>query len=204
VVVRANLARKGESKIDILKLLEELEAIADRLSRRVIKLISGKELDQLFSLINRIRATLPEEVDRASRITGDGERILARAREEAANVTTNAQREAENLSQSAHRDADEILSQARAESERIILQAKEQAAVLVSGDEISRQASEQAQQILTRAEQEGMEMRRQSDEYAKKVFANLEDYTAKVLGHVRTSRERLEEASAVQPTPKQK
>jgi len=45
--------------------------------------ISGKDLDRMFALINRIRAALPEEVDRASRITEESEKIISRARQEA-------------------------------------------------------------------------------------------------------------------------
>ena len=85
-----------------------------------------------------------------------------------------------------------------------LLQAKEQAQLLVASDEITRQADEQAEQILARAQQEATEVRRQCDDYAKRLFANLEDYTARVLGHIRSSRERLEGDVAPSTAQKQR
>ena len=67
---------------DVLKLLDKLEDLADgaiEFWHRAWGLI----LDEFHMLTNKIRASLPDEVRRASRVAGDSDRIVSAARDEA-------------------------------------------------------------------------------------------------------------------------
>jgi hypothetical protein len=156
--------------IDILKLLDQLEDLIDKHPFKLFHRAYGVDLDQFFTLTNRIRATLPEEVKRATQVSRDTERIIAAAKDEAQRITDRAERE-------------------RAQTMR---EAQEQAALLVSNDEITRQAQEQAADILRRADQEAAEMRQEMDGYARQVLSGLEAYTRRVLAAVQKGKEKLE------------
>jgi cell division septum initiation protein DivIVA len=79
--------------------------------------------DRLYSLIDQMRMSIPEEVKRANRVEAEKERIMAQAQEEADRIRDLAKQEAGDLVQrdpilvSAQPRSDTILERARREAE---------------------------------------------------------------------------------------
>jgi len=162
-----------DAEVDILKLLDRLEEQVEQ-SMHLFNKAMFVDLDEFFVLTNKIRASLPDEVKRASRLASDGDRMVAAAREEAAR----------------------ILDQARAEATGMTEEARRQAAVLVDSSEIKRLATTQAREIIGAAEVTAREVRYGADEYSREVLANMENYTARIMGTIQRGREKLEERLA--------
>lgn len=154
---------------DILRLLDDLEELADSATLFMGKRW-GLDDEEFHVLINKIRASLPDEVRRASRVMNDSDKMVASAREEA-NVIT---------------------EQAAEEAGRIVEEAKQMAARLVDTSEINKLAKSQAQEIMANAESNAREVKRGADEYAKEVLSAIENHLAKVMGTLQKGREKLD------------
>jgi vacuolar-type H+-ATPase subunit H len=161
----------NRDRIDILRLLDELEELIEDKTVKVFHRIWGLSEDEFFMLTNKIRASLPEEVKKANRAAADSDRIMAAAREE----------------------AEVILNNARLEARRIMDEAKSEATHLVDTSEISKLATVQAREIVSGAENSAREIRRGADEYATQVLSGLEDHLAKLTGSCQRGREKLEQ-----------
>lgn len=159
-------------EVDILKLLDKLEDIVDdSVYFEVWGRAYGVRTEEFHMLINKIRASLPDEVRTATRLANDSDKIVGAAREEARI----------------------IVDHAREESGRLLEDAKAQVARLVESSEINRLATAQAREIVASAEASAREVRRGSDEYAREVLANLENFTTKLMGTIQRGREKLEQ-----------
>jgi len=85
----------------------------------------GIDENEFFTLVNRLRASLPEELKEAARISQEAERIMAEAHERAAKIMSDAREQAallvsqDEIIKHAQRQAEEIISQAQQESARI-------------------------------------------------------------------------------------
>ncbi|MER3475221.1 MAG: hypothetical protein C4335_14650 [Armatimonadota bacterium] len=159
--------------IEILQLLKQLEELVEKTRYiALLKLTYGLDHDEFFVLVNRIRASLPEDVKRASNVTRERERILESAREE----------------------ANHIIEESRAEASRIVEEARLQAQRLVEQSEIVLMAKEQARQIVASAQEDARQIRRGADEYARDVLNNLEAVLAKAIGTIQRGKEKLEES----------
>ena len=169
-VQRSPFLAERDAEVDILKLLDRLEEQVEGATHLFNKAVFV-DLDEFFVLTNKIRASLPDEVKRASRLANDGDRIVAAARDEAAR----------------------ILEQARAEAAGISEEARTQVALLVDSSEIKRLAASQAKEIIAAAETTAREVRYGADEYSREVLANLENYTAQIIGTIQRGREKLED-----------
>lgn len=166
------------SQDDVLRLLDNLEEMAEDAPKFMGK-TWGLDADDFFALTNKIRASLPDEMRRASRVANDSDKIVAAAKEE----------------------AEMILEQAREEAERVVEDARQMAAKLVDTSEINRLAKAQAQDIMANAESASREVRRGADEYAMEVLAAIENHLAKVMGTMQKGREKLEmRINAQQPS----
>lgn len=161
------------SEVDVLKMLDKLEELVEG-SVHLFNKAMFVDLEEFFVLTNRIRASLPEEVKRASRVAIDTDKIVASAREEAAQMGEEASREVA----------------------RIIDAAKTEAARLVDTSEISRLALAQGKEIVAASEATAKEVRSGADEYAKEVLIGLENFTAKIIGTIQRGREKLEQREA--------
>ena len=157
-------------EVDIYKLLDKLEAIAEA-GYEFWGRTWGVKTEEIHMLINKIRASLPDEVRAATRLASDTDKIVGTAKEEARIFVENA----------------------REEAARIVEQAKAQAEQLVETSEINRLATAQAREIVASAESSAREIRRGADEYAREVLANLENFTAKLMGTIQRGREKLEQ-----------
>ncbi|MDH7600920.1 MAG: hypothetical protein QHI38_02095 [Armatimonadota bacterium] len=178
---RVNYYGGLQSQEDILKLLDSLEELAEK-SYSLFGKAWGLDLEEFHMLVNKIRASLPDQVRRASRMATDSDKIIASAKEEAEAIIQNANKEAE----------------------RIVAEARQMAAKLVDTSEINQMAKAQAQEILANAEKTARETRRGADEYAREVLAAIENHLAKVMSTLQKGREKLEsriDAEKSEPEP---
>jgi cell division septum initiation protein DivIVA len=159
----------GGKTIDILKMLDQLEELVEN-SRELFGRAYGVNKDQFFMLTNKIRASLPDEVKKASRIANESERMLASARQDASVIVEDARRE-----------GTKITEEARREQQR-----------LLADSEIHRLAAAQARELVESAQKNAQACREGADEYAREVLDDLEDFLTKFLGAVRRGKESLE------------
>lgn len=102
----------------------------DRLERivaegRRIPLLAGKVLvpeDDIYALIDEIRASLPEEIKQARWVTKERERLLDEARQEAEGIIENARADAARLAEEST-----VIEQARQVAREITAGAREYA-----------------------------------------------------------------------------
>jgi len=158
-------------EVDILKLLDKLEDTVESNFFEIWGRAYGIKTEEFHMLINKIRASLPDEVRTATRLASDTDKIVGVAKEEARIILENA----------------------REEAARVVDDAKSQAEKLVETSEINRLATAQAREIVASAEASAREIRRGADEYAREVLANLENFTAKLMGTIQRGREKLEQ-----------
>lgn len=121
----------------VLKIIDDMSDYIDShnagpLSRDKIKISK----DGLFNYIDRIRQTLPNELEEASKITKAKNEILKAAKNKAAQIETEAQHQLREMIKE-----DEVVVAADKEAELIIADAEKQA------DEIVKEAEEMANQI---------------------------------------------------------
>jgi hypothetical protein len=169
-VQKRNFIGDRSSEVDVLKMLDKLEGLVEG-AVHLFNKAWFVDLEEFFVLTNRIRASLPEEVKRASRVAVDSDRIVGSAREEAAHMS----------------------EQARIEAVRVVESAREEAARLVDSSEINRLATAQAKEIVAASEQTAREVRGGADEYAKEVLTSLENFAAKIIGTIQRGRDKLEQ-----------
>ncbi|MGD2048249.1 MAG: hypothetical protein PVH03_02080 [Chloroflexota bacterium] len=113
--------------MDIQHLVDRLEqTLAD--SRR-LPLSSNLVVDEarIYSIVDQMRVSIPEEIKRANRVEAEKERILAQAQEEAERIRELAKQEAAEL---VRRDAIMVSSQQRADA--ILERARREAEVMRS------------------------------------------------------------------------
>lgn len=125
-------------RMNLLVLIDQLEAMVERAPE--VPLV-GKVLidgDELYDLVDIIRAAIPEDVRKAQTASSEKDRMLAEGQEQAEQMITKAEEYAIKLvSQS------EIYRQAEEESRIILDEAKQKA------QEIEKEALQFADQIFT-------------------------------------------------------
>lgn len=163
------MSGRGSQQEDILKLLDGLEELAES-AYSFFGRAWGIDLEEFHMLTNKIRASLPDEVRRASRVANDSDKIVAAAKEEAAVITERATEEAN----------------------RVVEEARQMAAKLIDTSEINRLAKAQALDIMSHSEATAREVKRGADEYAREVLASIENHLANVMGTLQKGREKLE------------
>ena len=84
-----------------------------------------------------------------------------------------------------------ILSDAKQEADRIIRKAEERAAKLVSQQEITRQATEKANQILMNAQTKYTELCNSTNEYVDSMLTRVEELLTKDIADVKKARSAL-------------
>lgn len=155
--------------IDVPKLIDRLEDLVEG-SRHFFNKAWGIDLEEFYILTNKIKASLPDDVRKATRLTKDSQRITDEARME----------------------AEQILERAKKEAERLLTDAKSEADRLMDSHEIARLATTQAKEVVAQAEQNATEMRRGADDYALDVLTRLENEVARAMTTIQKGREKLE------------
>jgi vacuolar-type H+-ATPase subunit H len=164
------------TRFEVLKLLEELEEYVEG-SKQVMNKALFVDLDEFFARTNKIKASVPDEIKRATRISRDSQRIVEDAKEEARRV----------------------LEESRQEAEQIIAAARGEATRLVEEHEITRLATEKAAEILSQSERQSEEIRHGALAYAREVLNNLEGSVTTVLTSIHNGQRQLSVEPATEP-----
>jgi hypothetical protein len=131
--------------VDILKLLTELESLVEKTRHGPMGMLLGFPEDQFHMTVMKIRANLPEEMKRASKLVREHERIVEESRQYAEQMKDEARRLALADTERARAELAQVREQTLAEAERLRT---------VSDDEIARvqeSAKHEAQRILEEA-----------------------------------------------------
>src|SRR5579875_2964957 len=111
--------------MDILKLLNELEdMIEGTKSLGIGGLAINFHQDDFLDVTNKIRASLPEDLKRASRVTAASEQIVDGAREAAERTLEEAGVEAEQITREARANAERILRDVEAQANKMSMSAE--------------------------------------------------------------------------------
>lgn len=135
--------------VDIMFLIDRLEELIQKGTHVPFTSLTLVNEDDILSIIDQLRISIPQEVEEAQRIVQEKERIIARAREEAEKILGQAQERAASLA-----DEHEIVKRAEARARTIEERARRQAGELRRGAdeyalEVLRQLEEQLNRILT-------------------------------------------------------
>ena len=109
--------------MDILKLLNELERLIEE-QKTLMGITYNFHPDDFLDITNKIRATLPEEVKRASRVTAESDKIVDGARETAEQTLDEATSEADQIIRESRANAERMLREAEAHSNKMTLAAE--------------------------------------------------------------------------------
>jgi len=158
--------------MDILALIEELELMGEAGEKwytRIIPGFIGKSVmnaEEFFDLVHRLRSALPEEMNVASKVSRDRERILQEAHEERA---------------------------------KILGASREQAQLLISNDEIVKQAEQRAGEVLDEARVDAQAVRAEAETWARGIVERLDNYVNRISATVdKTRKALLSEPAAVE------
>jgi vacuolar-type H+-ATPase subunit E/Vma4 len=124
------------------------------------------DVDDVMDYTHQIRASLPQQIQRADQITREKDRILEEAREQAERMVTEAAEQAE----------------------LTIRKAQDESRILVANHEITRLSTQEGQRIVEQARQEAEAMRQGALEYARNVLSKLNtsiDALDTQMGHVK-------------------
>lgn len=140
--------------MDILYLIDRLDnLIASSRRMPLLNQIMLKEGD-ILSIVDQMRASIPDEIKQARRIVQEKERVLSQAQAEASNLLTQARLEAEHAL-----EREGLLEAAEARSQEIIQQAKER-----------------SQAILRHAEEEAERLKIEADSYVTESLRALREH----------------------------
>ncbi|MBZ0290158.1 MAG: hypothetical protein K8I30_21220 [Anaerolineae bacterium] len=115
--------------MDIQHLVDRLEDLIDEGRHVPFSKYTMIDEERALEIIDQMRISIPEEIEKSSRVLATRDRILAQANEEAARVVQIARQKGESMLdqevsvQAAHNRAANIVEQARQEAERIIAEA---------------------------------------------------------------------------------
>lgn len=112
--------------MDIIKLLNELERLIDE-QKTVMGLAWNFHPEDYHDITNKIRASLPEDVKKASRVTAESDKIVDGARETAEQTLEDATVEADEIVREARINAERHLRETEAETNKMNMTAESQA-----------------------------------------------------------------------------
>ncbi len=115
--------------MDIQHLVDRLEDLIDEGRHVPFSKFTMIDEERALEIIDQMRISIPEEIEKAARVLAQRDRVLAQANEEAARVVQQARLKSEDLLdqevsvQAAHNRAANIIEQARQEAESIVAEA---------------------------------------------------------------------------------
>ncbi|MBZ0298592.1 MAG: hypothetical protein K8J31_02575, partial [Anaerolineae bacterium] len=115
--------------MDIQHLVDRLEDLIDEGRHIPFSKFTMIDEERALEIIDQMRISVPEEIEKASRILATRDRVMAQANEEAARVVQLARKKSEDMLdqevsvQAAHNRAANIIEQARQEAENIVAEA---------------------------------------------------------------------------------
>ena len=149
--------------MEILSLLDEMEAMADKGERwycRIPPFIGKTVMNaaDVFELIHEMRSSLPQEMTEATQLA---------------------------------RDRDKIIEEAQEQRAKIIEAARGQAQLMTSNDELVKQAEIKAQTIVNEAQVEANSIRSDAEAWARGMVERLENYTDRIQATVQQTKKVL-------------
>ena len=115
--------------MDIQHLVDRLEDLIDEGRHMPFSKFTMIDEERALEIIDQMRISIPEEIEKAARVLAQRDRVLAQANEEAARVVQQARKRSEDMLdqevsvQAAHNRAANIIEQARQEAEAIVAEA---------------------------------------------------------------------------------
>lgn len=157
-------------KYETLGIIEDLKAMLEGARHFMGNMIVlGLDLDECYATLERLKATIPTEIQRAQSII---------------------QRQ-EIITQNANDHAQHTISSAQTQAQQMLESASAQASAMVEENTIVAQAMDRANQIVAEAEAKSYDLRTGADDYARDVLNRVEEYLAKSLGTVQRGKEQL-------------
>ena len=190
---------------DIFRLLSELEDLIDKAPKKLGMMFRFDE-DRFHMTILKIRANLPEEMKRASKLARESERIveesrshaeqiiqdtrrqavseLERGKQDAVKLRESTQTELNAMKKSTQIEADRLKREAEREAEKLVFEANAKALQLV--EEAKQRASELVTEnvIMQEAQIQAQEQLYRADQEAHSVKRGADDYARDVLANL--------------------
>jgi hypothetical protein len=167
--------------MDILRMIEDLRVELET-PKQFGPIIWRLDRDECIMLLSKIRASLPEQVKSADKLTRESERILSSAQQDASQAIDRARKEAEKIKTDAQAEAQRMLEQASIQQER-----------MVAESEVLRIAQVQAKEALEKSQDEIVGLKRGADHYAADVLDELEQAVSRVMVTIQNGKERLDD-----------
>ena len=149
--------------VDILKLLTELEDQIETTRKGPFGTMIGFNEDKFHMAIMKIRANLPEEMKRASKLARDQERLVEETRESAERIKGDSHQAAFLELERGKKEAAQLREQARIEAEQLrgnasgaLIQAR--AAAEREAQQILEAAQAQCRQLVAEARQQAKQL----------------------------------------------
>ncbi|MEM6285100.1 MAG: ATP synthase F0 subunit B [Chloroflexota bacterium] len=133
--------------MDIQHLVDRLEDLVDEGRHMPMSKYTLIDEERALELIDQMRISIPEEIEKAARILAQRDRILSQAHEESARIVQNAREKSEKLIEN-----DVNVQAARSQAANIVEQAKQDAeAITQEADDYAIKVFEALKQRLGRA-----------------------------------------------------
>ncbi len=129
--------------MDIQHLVDRLEDLVDEGRHLFGTKFTMVDEERALEIIDQMRISVPDEIEKAARTIQQRDRVLAEANEEAARIVQQARQHSEALI-----DDQEMVKQAKVRAEYVIEQAK------IEADKITREADEYVMAQLSQLEQQ--------------------------------------------------
>lgn len=171
--------------------------------------------DKILNLIEKTRKNLPREMKQARFVSQENQRIMQEAQVKAGDVIREAEKRANDLLKAAREesrsllDKEKVVENARKRAEEILSAAQKEAEERLSesrakANNILKSAQAQAWDMTRRAKEEAKATRQGADQYALKIFSNMENEFSRILKVIQKSRAALEQAQKEEQQKEQK
>ena len=179
----------GVQTMKIFSILSKIEQlVADSPKPRFNNAGSRRIIDEeeLLTLLDDLKATIPEDIRRASGIIAEKENTLRDANEQADEIVAEAQKEANELREQAQEAAENVYRQAVAEYEGLVSESSVYQSAVKRADDLRQAAEENADSICSGARA-----------YADDILADVQRYLNDYMKMINGNREELD----VRPKP---
>lgn len=198
----------GKGSVDILKLLTELEDQIETTSRGPFGTLFRFDEDRFHMTVMKIRANLPDDLKRASRLAREleqtseetkeqSDRILGdsrqaaraemeRAKGEAAKTREEAQTQAQAMKEAAEAEARRIQEETEAEAQRMIEEARQTGFSMLDSAQMQATQAVAECEITRKAEKHAHEILMRAEEEANAIRVGADDYARDVLTNLET------------------
>jgi hypothetical protein len=113
--------------MDIQHLVDRLEDLIDEGRHMPFSRFTMVDEERALELIDQMRISIPEEIEKAARVLAQRDRILAQANEEAARIVQQARERSEQLV-----DRESMVQQAQNRASTVVDQAQQEAAAIMA------------------------------------------------------------------------